>query len=313
MYNEELKTRFIRSYTQSIKTARYATVVFNASEPYELEWGADLCTRTAEELQPVVDNIVGIRYKSQWAAISILKEYVKWCIMSSVPGARNGLDGIKIAGLDKVRKRMVSNPLHLQSYLDAVFDKESENTIDNIYRCFFWMAYSGIDEESALCIKKDDIDFSSMSIRYCGGMVPIYRDAIPAFKNAANLTSFAYKHPSYSKITQRDRVQGDSIMRGVKASVNRATLRRVISDHTEKAIKRGSTDLQLSFYRVWLSGLFYRMYEHERIGVPVDFSEAAIRYMDGRTYQSKTPFSRQNIIAKDYMDDYQRWKLAFSV
>ena len=81
MYNSELKTRFIRGYTQSLATAKQATTIFNAFEPYELKWDADLCTRTAEELQPVVDSVVGLRYKNRWIAISILKEYVKYQLL----------------------------------------------------------------------------------------------------------------------------------------------------------------------------------------------------------------------------------------
>ena len=91
MYNEELKTRFIRDYTGSLNTANVATTIFNAFEKYEQEWNADLCTKSAEELQPAVDEVVGLRTKSKWMTLIILKEYVKWCIAMQVPGACDGM------------------------------------------------------------------------------------------------------------------------------------------------------------------------------------------------------------------------------
>ena len=111
MYNEGLKINFIRNYTQSINTANVATTVFTAFEPHEEAWGADLCTKSTEELQPVIDEIVGLRSKSQWMSLTILKEYVKWCITMNVPGACDGMLRITAVGLDKVRKQMVTSPL----------------------------------------------------------------------------------------------------------------------------------------------------------------------------------------------------------
>lgn len=316
MYNEELKSSFIKSYTSSINTANVAAVVFNAFEKYENDWQADLCTKSKEELQPAIDETVGLRSKSQWASLTILKEYVKWCIAMKIPGACDGMLKIEAVGLDKVRHQMVSSPLHLQRYLDMIFDPESEETIDNLYRCYFWMAYGGIDEEDTILIKTEDVDFEQMMIRYKDTSVPIYRQALPAFRNAVFLASFLYKHPNYSKLVRRDRIPGDTIMRGIKATTKTFTMRTTLSKRNIKAVEEGLTDLQLSFYRVRMSGLFYRVYERERAGIPVDFSEAAMRAMEGKTYSLTGRLKiehKQNRIERDYAEDYQRWKLAFSI
>ena len=316
MYNEEQKVSFIKSYTGSLNTANVATTIFNALEKYEINWQADFCTRSKAELQPVIDEIVGLRTKSQWMTLIILKEYVKWCIAMKVPGACDGMLHVEAVGLDKIRHQMVSSPLHLQRYLDELFDPESEETIDNIYRCYFWMAYGGIDEEDTILITKEDINFEQMTITYKDTNVPIYREAIPAFRNAVSLTSFLYKHPNYSKTIRRDRIGGDTIMRGIKAETKTFTMRTTLSKRNIKAVEEGLTDLRLSFYRVRMSGLFYRIYERERAGVPVDFSEAAMRAMAGKEYSIKGRIKlehKQNRMERDYMEDYQRWKLAFSI
>ena len=316
MYNEQQKARFIKDYTGSLNTANVAETIFNALERYEDSWNADLCTRSAEELQPVIDEIVGLRAQSKWMTLTILKEYVKWCMLMNIPGACDGMLHIEGAGLDKLKHQMVSSPLHLQRFLDEVFDVESEETIDNIYRCYFWMAYGGIDEEDTIQIKKSDVNFSQMIISYKSTSVPIYREAIPAFQNAVNLNSFVYKHPNYTKVIRRDRVPGETIMRGIKASTKTFTMRTTLSKRNIQAIKDGLTDLQLSFYRVRMSGLFYRVYEMERAGIPVSFSEAALRVMEGKTYSlygREKLHHKQNKIERSYLEDYQRWKLAFSI
>ena len=316
MYNEEMKSRFIREYTGSLNTANVATTIFNAMEEHEKSWNADLCTRSSEELQPVITEITGLRSKSKWMTLTILKEYVKWCIAMQVPGACDGMLQIQTVGLDKVKHQMVSSPFHLQKFLDDVFDPESEETLDNIYRCYFWMAFGGIDEEDTILIQNEQVDFGQMVIYYKTTNIPIYREALPAFRNAVSLSSFLYKHPNYSKPVRRDRVPGDTLMRGIRATTKTFTMRTTLSKRNIKAIEDGLTDLQLSFYRVRMSGLFYRVYEMERAGIPTSFSEAALRVMDGKTYTlhgREKLEHRQNKIERSYMEDYQRWKLAFSI
>lgn len=299
-----------------MNTANVATVIFNALEKYEEDWQADFCTRSKEELQPVIDEVVGLRAKSQCTTLTILREYTKWCIAMKMPGACDGMLHVEAAGLDKIRHQMVSSPLHLQKYLDEMFDSESEETIDNIYRCYFWMAYGGIDEEDTVLITKENIDFEQMTIAYKDTNIPIYHEAIPAFRNAVSLTSFLYKHPNYTKTIRRDRIGGNTVMRGIKAETKPFTMRITLSKRNIKAVENGLTDLRLSFYRVRMSGLFYRIYERERAGIPVDFSEAAMRAMSGKEYSIKGRIKlehKQNRIERDYMEDYQRWKLAFSI
>ena len=316
MYNDELKARFIKDYTQSINTANVATTIFTAIAPFEKEWQADLCTKTAEELQPVIDKVVALRFRSQWMSLNILKEYVRWCMSMRVPDVCDGMLHITVAGLDKVKSQMVSSPLHLQQYLDAVFQKESAQMLDNLYRCYYWMAYGGIHDNDILSIKVSDVDFTKMCIQYGDTSAPIYREALPAFHNAVELTSFQYEHPNYAKPIWRDRVPGDTLIRGYRAVTQMRYFRSNMSHRSADAIKQGKTELQLSFYRVWISGLFYRMYERERAGLPVDFTGVAAELMSSKAYviKGRTKIEhRQNQRARDYMEDYQRWKLAFSI
>ena len=211
----------------------------------------------------------------------------KWCIANRVNGACDGMLHIENVGLSKVRTQMVANPTQLQMYLDVICEPESEQTTDNIYRCFYWMAYSGMGEEAILNAKCSDVDFENMVIHSGDEEFEIYREAIPAFKNAATLTEFVYKHPNYppDKKVIRNRAPGNTLIRGIRSTTTVAALRVELSRRSKKFLEDGSTDKQLSYYRVWLSGLFFRMNQRERAGIPVDFSGEASKFMEGKTYK----------------------------
>lgn len=316
MYNEDYKKRFIREYTKSLSTAKVATTLFDAAETYEQRCKKDICQMTFDEAQNMVNEVLGVRTKSHAMSLTILREYVKWCIAMRIDGACDAVLRVQSVSLEKMRRYMVSGPLHLQKCLDNIFDKENDETVDVVYRAYFWMAYGGISEEDIPKISNSNIDLSNMSISHNGKIYPIYREAIPAITSAMNLVSFNYKHPNYSKIIRRDRVAGSSVIRGMKAESGIMTLRATISRKVANAVKNNSASVQLSYHRVALSGLFYRTYEEERAGMPVDFSEAAVEFTDGRRYKTKddrTVVYVQNRVAKEYMEDYLRWKLLFSM
>jgi len=318
MFNSNLKEKFIKAYTTSISLREACVSAFNVFEKYESEWGADLCTKSAEELQPIVDASVGFRARSKHLRMRILCDYVKWCMKNGEPGACDGMLRVQISGVEKMRQQTVTSPLHLQVYLNKIFAPENEETTDNIYRCFYWLAYAGMEEEEILKVRISEVDFSNMTVKHNGKEYPIYREALRAFKNCVNLTQFLYKHPNYSsdKIVYKDRAPGDTVIRGLKAPPSTQTVRVELSRRSKEAIESGITDLKLSYFRVWLSGLFYRMYERELAGFPVDFSSAAAQFMDGKSYKLEsgrnTREAYQRKVAKGYFEDYEIWKMTFA-
>lgn len=312
MFNHEIKEKFINDYTTSISMQRACVTLFNVFEPYEKEWGADLCTQSADVLQPIVNGTVGIRANSKKLRLSILREYVKWCIKNGVPGAQEGMFSVEVDGTEKMRQQTVANPLHLQMYLNQIFEPESEKTVENTYRCYYWLAYAGMQEEDILNVKTSDVDFSNMIVRFGDKEYPIYREAIPAFKNCVTLSQFIYKHPNYAldKVSYRDRADGDQLLRGFRACPSITAMRVELSRRSRWSIEEHKTTMRLSYFRLWISGLFYRMYEMEKAGVPVDFSDVAAQFVEGRTYKSGSkPYKK---IAMGYLVDYERWKATFN-
>lgn len=315
MYNAELKKKFIREYTSSIATADVCETIFNAFAKSEEEWGADLCTKNEEELQPIVNTIVGLRARSKWMRLIILKDYVRWCISNNIAGACDGMINITDVGLDKVRQQTISNPKHLQQYLDVICEPAEKCATDNIYRCYYWLAYAGVEEEDILNIKCSDVDFRNMIVKYPQKhtTVPIYPESLQAFHNCVELTRFVFNHPNYTNTVWRDRAPGDTLVRGVRSLPTLKSIRVELSRRSKNNSEK--TDLKLSYFRIWMSGLFYRMYENEAIGIPADFNPIVAHQMDGKTYNlssgRNTIAAKQRQLVRDYEEDYQRWKLAW--
>lgn len=315
MYNAELKTKFINQYSDSIAARKYHESTFNLLEKYEEEWGSDICTRKEDEIKPVLDKILGLRQQGRIAKTSMLRTYAKWCLEQEVDGACDAMLNVDIEDLQIVREQMVNSPLHLQKYMDILFTKEDMKTMDNVTRCFLWLAYGGVPEDEITDVNIDDVDLGNMTIKLNDKEYPIYRESLQAFKNCIDLDYFVYYHPNYSKEILRERVPGKQLLRGIKAEAQIRLLRVEVSKKARKAIADGKTNARLSYYRVWLSGLYYKKYQLELVGTKPDFLDVAEEFMQGKTYNLSSGRnligSKQRRVAKQYKDDYERWKLAF--
>lgn len=314
MYNEKLKADFIKHYTTSTLTSQRCVTVFNEVEPFENEWGADFCTKSADELRPVITKISGLRSRSSSLIISLLKEYVKWCVENGVDGANDGMLLITDVGLDKIKTQTISDPGHLQRYLDVICRPVEKQTTDDTIRCYFWLAYAGMKEEDILNVSIYDVDFDNMVVHYSkeDTDVVLYQEALPVFHNCVELKQFFYENTRYEM--WRDRLPGDNLLRGIRSEFSIKSIRVVLS----KAAKREestTSGMKLSYNRVRLSGVFYRAYQDEMAGLPVDFRQYVDFIRKGKEYDLKscrnTQDSKLRQLVREYEEDYRRWKAAW--
>lgn len=306
MFNKLLKREFITWYATDRVTMSKCINLFNRTEKYELQWGADLCTRTAEELKPMISEVAGIRSQNKDIWLTILKNYVEWCIQQRVPGAQNGMLSVTNDSLERMRRHTVANPVHLQKYLDSLYEPESSEQVDNTHRCYFWLAYMGVPAEDALQVKGSNVDFETMTLHWKGEDYPLYRESLPAFKNCVMLTSFLHDHKIYK--VAKERIPGEEILRGFQSIKSLKSFIPRISTDTKK-----NEEIRLNYYRAWISGVFYRMYQNELAGTPPNFEPIVSSKMEGKEYKTfKKGYleSKKKTTAKDYLRDYNRWKLA---
>ena len=311
MYNAEQKTKFIYQYSEAISLREFALNVFNTFEPHEEAYGSDLCTMDIDTIRPVFEGIAGIRSSSMRMPLNLLQEYVTWCKENNIPGTTDAVFQITDVSVEKLKRQTLRNPRHLQKYLDFVCEPESEETTDNNIRTFFWLAYSGMPSDDILHVESGDVDFRHMIVRFKDREYPIYIEALPAMRNCVELTQFVYKHAHYKNDTVIDRVPGNILIRGIRGLPNTNSIRAIVSRCGKKA-RDGGLDMDLNYYGVWLSGVFYRMYEMEQGGAPVDFTSVVMDRRDGKPLNlssgRNTQGAKIRYMEKEYRIDYERWK-----
>lgn len=322
MYNEEQKLRFINELTDKRSVAYGYEKVFDKVEKYEADKDSDISTWTMEEINPVLSEIIGIRITRTEFNIRSLSRYGTWCLENRTPGARKDLSEIKPADMttNKIKTRLVSNPQHLQRYLDYVLEPEDSNGVSNIYRAFFWLIYSGMDEEDTMNLTAENIKLDEMVAVYDGSVYPLYRESLKCLSNCVKSQEFFYKRNRSDETPGRlrERAEGDWILRGFVEGQTLASLRNEMCKKGKSKVyapvvpDEGIMELKLTPYRVWISGVFYRMYEGERAGIPVDFEPLALMTMRSRPDTQQTR-KKLTDTTRGYRRDYQRWKDAYSI
>lgn len=307
MYNLTQKKEYLETINNPLGKAT-ATQVLLAFEEYEEEWEGDLSLQSAEKLQIAFDKVTQSESKEEGMVLSQLRKYVRWC-------ARNGYDTslgafeIKVDEIAKIKKQMVASPKDLVKRLDRHFDIPEKESVDVVYRTFFWLAFVGLKDSEAIQITSDMVDLSENIIRYNGVEYEFGREARRDIKKATELTVLNYEHDSPHYIIKRNRASGNIILRGYRSTkINLASFRPMINkritcglgdrydpnDHTNKT--------PISYKKIYYSGLFYRLFEYERAGDEEGFNNEIGREIAG-----------SSIPRKQYLDDYNKWKLAFEV
>ena len=320
MYNAGWKIRFIQETATTQASIDNMRSVFTRTAAYERQWDADLATKTIDELMPMIDAVCGIRVRTRTARISMLRRYSRWCIDNHMPGAKEIPAGERFVSTGAIRGRLVRNPEHLQYQLNKIFDAESELTQDNVYRAFFWLAYGGMGKDRAYNLKVGDIRFEYMEAQ-CETddgfeIAVLYRQGVAAIRNCVTLTAFKYKNQSYTNAGDiwRDRVTGNRLLRGIREDQALSNFNTQISRKLRIKREEGIEATELSYDKVWLSGMFYRTYEQELAGIEPDFTELICHSEYGRRALASCPPGRRQIVFNDllarsgYQLDYINWK-----
>ena len=314
IYQEDVKRAFLEVVVS--KTNRSILLgCFRSSCPFENSAGKDICAFTDEELRAVMTKIFNTknRERSRVAVINLLSQYFDWCIHHGVPGATEH-DMSTLRSSDILPdEMMIFNPGHLQQFLDKMFDQESDQTIDNLYRCYYWMAYAGLPVEDTIRLKPENFDLENLDVEINGDAGILYRQGLPCIRNCIFLRQFRYRHPLYASDTEvfKDRIQGDYIFRGTKGSFDDpaaalAGFRISVARHCAQS------GISLSYKRVLYSGIFYRAYEYEvEYGMPPLFTQIIGDHPIGKRIVSTEKASAKrklDIYANSMKNDYEIWK-----
>ena len=328
MYNAAQKEAFMNYYrvAKSGKESMFvrAKQVFQRIEKFETEWEMDFCDQDNEaELQRVFDSVSYVSGGSINGQLTVLRDYCKWCKEEGIINSPSKFLNIKKQSNNKLAEKAVDSPISLQMHLNAILDPESKQTIHNVYRALFWLAFIGFTESEAFEITNDEVDLQHNVIRHNDLKFDMYLESIPSIKNCKELKAFIVENEIYSdKKSTRTRTAGDLLLRGIRRGPGKY-INTELSRAQTKAILAKKVTKQLTYRSVWMSGIFYWMFRQEQMGFKPDFRGAAIRQIrEGRLRRSKDeefifdpndPSNHRYILTaiKGLKDDYKRWKEAF--
>lgn len=311
MYNGELKEKFIASYTEKISVGTFCRRLFEFTTPYEEKWGADLCTRGSKDIEMIVAEASGTSSQSLSDNLRTIKQYIRWCVSQGTPNACEEALEIKSVASNKIKTTTVTSPSHLQRYLNNVFDEEDKDTTDVVLRTYFWLAYAGIGLDDIVKIKKDDVSFEDMVVRYNGISYPIYREGLKAIRKCITLEYVNVFRPNKVEPVIVQRFESDVLMRGTRGELPKKTILETVSRKQRIAIDGGKTNMRVGFFGAWISGLFFRIYMDELSGIPADFSKF-VEMIDAAKENGSEKRKPVNQVLRNrvmmYQEDYLTWK-----
>lgn len=321
MYNEGLKKQFLHNRNCGIEDQDQYVKLFESISSFEAESERDFCAMCYDDYVKIADHLMHVRSRSSWYQVSLLKNYVKWCLASNVENANDEFLRIPITGSSRLRKFCVASPTHLSEVLDAIFRPIEMNTIDNVYRGFLWLSYHGVKPEDLYKISNEDIDFITWKISYNERKIPIYREAFDVFDCLVHQDRFFYDHSNYGNPIFRDRYKSDILLRGIKSIGNVDATRHAIHKRNAEAIQSGKIEVELSPQKLALSGKFFEIFMAEisqnQSVFQMKLEMVTDDFLDGREYEfgksNMTYSTKRNLTIRDFRSDYYRWKSAFNL
>lgn len=311
MYNKEIKARYIEEIRAYKDRSLYNTYVsiFSASEPFENEYKRDVAAFYRSQMANLEDTdaikeIAPMKYKAA------ILQYIDWYRRHiQDPDNSGSAKSWVMDSLQPYKDSIVSSPAHLQKVLDIVFDSVESGTIDIIYRTYFWIAFAGLRErDRASLVTTKDVRLDDMEIRFDGYSYPIYSEGFKAIKAAKCADAFVYNHPNYT--TTRTRVDGDKLLRGVRADADSSGIRRKIREKIAEATKVNDSVTQISYRTVLHSGIFYRQYQDEVIddGSKIDFKGIVKPTKNGVAMRQDCLISSACRVNNSLKSEYYLWK-----
>lgn len=334
MYNEDVKQSFIADYGRSDKSRVFLRYIFRGIKSIEEQYGVDFYAMNEQQAQEALNNISGTRVTTAGTCIILLRSYVKWCRAKGY-AVSNAVSSLRIDLYDRVKETTVASPYHLKLSLDAAFPHPEKSESRYIYRTFLWLAYMGFTDEEAIHITDKEVLFDKRVICREGENVfhRIYPESELDIKKACDMKEMLEDRGKDG--FRKKRADGNYILRGRANDYSEnsmeelleKTLRPIVSRSFKKAAKAFETNdqqipselsLKLSYKTVFLSGVFYRAYERERIGIASRipftprFDEIVLKDRtnapDEKFYRNYTRAKWINPLVKQMEADYENWK-----
>lgn len=315
MRNEERKKDYLELLSDSKNTIANAVRAFRLFSEAEDRTGYDFCEMPLNIIQPVINKVTTSRSSSVNAIIFSLKNYVIWCEQRGI-ATSDAVFHIKIDPSNRISSEMPKDPAMMKAILDTVFDDPKHETVDIVYRAFFWFAYIGIYDTQAIDLNTDDVDIKNMTVTYQKKHYSIPEQAKEDILAAVEAEQFILYHdnPYYEKV--QDRASGRAVLRTVR-------MRRPDLDNFRATIskKTKQSTFRLSYRKILLAGEYHRWYLAELQGEDTvelirkfaendyDYRETLLTNRD--SFDAGTKRIKISAAVKQLDKDYNFWKVVY--
>ena len=311
MYNDGLKRRFV-SETTDLEARRKMALYFDAIESFERAYSKDIYAFSVEEVEDVVAGFGSARTSSSTSGIlRTIKRYVAWCSSHGVEGTSDAAYHACVNQPANMRVSMVASPKHLSDVLGVLFHQPSMHSTDDVVAAYVWMAFSGLPEDATILLTSDDFSVEHKIISFNGIEYPLYDESLSIFSSCIESDSFASVSERCKVV--KPRVHGSLVLRSISGKPNLPTLRTKLARKVGGMIESGLNVPTISYSRVWLSGVFYRLFEREKSGAAIDLLSDTPEEITRQISQSKAQMTTRyrNHCIRQYESDYLAWKQAF--
>lgn len=313
-YNPEIKQKFLNEKDETVR-GTYKRL-FATLKQDEERYNSDFCDFNYDTLMNVLSNRLSRGRSSKNTQLSLLRNYVAWCIAERIKKSdENPIKSLRTIDIDssvQIRRQFLRDPEHLQKILNTVLKSETDEDANGVmYRMSCWLLYEGFTEDEVLELRESNVDFGNKTLTSPSGdrVIAVSDTLIKLIKQAIDLEYTVRQNP-HGGVNEYELEDSDRLFRKIKrkdSTRSKQPLRVKLSRLRNKYASDTYESISLASNRIWLSGLFYRLYQKEKSveGLTVeDFY-----------YNLNGVNTRDSINAKikNNQRDYADWKKAYSL
>ena len=309
MYNESIKQEFLAS---QVKSVRYKfEYIFKLSEPFELQYKKDLYAFTyAEVFKFQQELFLRCSFITRSNSHRLLKRYARWAINNELTS--NNFAAYCNPMISNNKTAWVSTPMVLKQRMDLIFDSVENKTTDIAKRCFLWAAFVGISKKRVMDIKDKDVvlgDENYVIVDEWRYYLP--EEAARDFELCLKTDGYRVLHCTKNFYTEPyPKRESDFFFRTHRvAKPLFISYKSLVADKCEEC----NANFIMTYDWIQESGIFYRTYSNELLGITPDFYELLQeRYPEGLS-RSVERGSKLSYHIKVAEVDYNNWKSEFGL
>lgn len=297
MYNPDFKRKFISASTTSVNTAKLYASVFNKTEPYEMKMHLDICDMSSQVMLGLIKSVSTSRTDTNVAFVRVIRKYIKWCNDNGYSDNQVEIEMISDTNIEAIREKCVRSAADLHRRLDTIFPDGDTSQKDNVLSCYFWLAFIGILHKDIMDVRISDVDLTNGVVTFNDIDYHIPREAMLCFDRCTDYMRIKDRQDTtYLLCINNNRYDSDQFT-------------RVVSSAIAYRIRYNGVNIKLKYSSIFVSGIFCRMYQNERAGIPVAFQPIAEAVVAART--GGADYFQIGRMRRQYERDYLVWKEAF--